>query len=103
VTRTFTYAFSREMSSAVGRGPNWRLSAEVRAEMNAAIPMRVPGTAAGGKTAAATAWGFRGHSTFLIPKRVKGRGSEVGKLPNSLRIRRESGACNRMGAGPHER
>ena len=51
VTRTLTYAFSRETSSAVSRGPNSWFSAEVRAEVNAAIPMRVPGTAAGGKTA----------------------------------------------------
>jgi hypothetical protein len=45
VTRTFTYAFSREISGAVSRGPNSRLSAEVRAEVKAAIPMRVPGGA----------------------------------------------------------
>jgi hypothetical protein len=39
VTRTFTYAFSRETSSTVSRVPNSRLSAEVKAEVNAAIPM----------------------------------------------------------------
>jgi hypothetical protein len=57
VTRTLTYAFSREMSSAVSRGPNSRLGAEVRTEVKAAIPMRVPGGAPRGRITLAHAIG----------------------------------------------
>jgi hypothetical protein len=54
-----TCSFNRELSSALNRALNLRLNAALNAEANAAVRVRVPGTVAGGKTAAVIACQMR--------------------------------------------